>query len=55
MSEPSAEQFAAAQRLGISLHFGNSPLAIAKLVELVESLQRRVDALEEQRRSVWRK
>lgn len=55
MSEPSAEQFAAAQRLGISLHFANSPLAIAKLVELVENLQRRVDALEEQKRSWLRK
>jgi hypothetical protein len=44
------EQIAAAQRLGVSLHFANLPLSFARLVELVEELQRRLEVLENKRR-----
>lgn len=49
MSEPTAEQRAAALALDVSLDFGESPKTIARLVEVVERLQRRVEALEEQK------
>jgi hypothetical protein len=54
MNMPTQEQVSAAERLGVSLHFANSPLAISRLVELVEDLQRRVEILE-QKKSSWRK
>ena len=42
MIEPTPSQIAAAARLGVSLHFANSLLTLAKLVEWVEQLQNRV-------------
>jgi precorrin-6x reductase len=53
MNEPTPEQIAAAERLGISLFAVNAPLAVAALVELVEDLQRRVAELEQQRKGSW--
>ena len=50
MIEPTQEQVEAAKRLGLSLYFTNSPIAIARLVELVEELRERVDALESKRK-----
>jgi selenocysteine lyase/cysteine desulfurase len=44
--EPTQEQISAAERLRVSLHFINTPLTIARLVELVEDLQRRLEVLE---------
>ena len=49
MNAPTLEQIAAAERLGVSLHFTNSPLTIARLIEMVEELQQRVAALEDKR------
>jgi hypothetical protein len=49
MTEPTPEQVEAARRLGVSLHFSNSPLAVARLVEIAEDLQRRVAELEQAR------
>ena len=49
MNAPTLEQIAAAERLGVSLHFTNSPLTIARLCEMVEELQQRVAALEDKR------
>ena len=49
MTEPTPEQIAAAKRLGVSLHFTNAPLTIARLIELIEELQQRVAELEQQR------
>jgi hypothetical protein len=46
MIEPTQEQISAADRLGVSLHFTNSPLTIARLVEIIEDLQRRLEVLE---------
>ena len=54
MIEPTPSQIAAAARLGVSLHFANSLLTLAKLVEWVEQLQNRVTELE-QKRGSWRK
>jgi hypothetical protein len=41
-------QAAAAIELGVSLAFADTPLAIARLTELVRELQLRIDALEHQ-------
>ena len=49
MNAPTLEQIAAAGRLGVSLSFTNSPLTIARLIEVVEELQQRVAALEDKR------
>ncbi len=49
MNAPTLEQIAAAERLGVSLHFTDSPLTIARLIEMVEELQQRVAALEDKR------
>jgi hypothetical protein len=46
MNEPTREQVSAADRLGVSLHFTSAPLTIARLVELVEDLQKRIEVLE---------
>jgi hypothetical protein len=46
MNEPTLEEITAAERLGVSLHFTSAPLTIARLVEIVEDLQRRVEILE---------
>ena len=51
MNEPTASQVDAAERLNVSLHFTNTPLTVARLVEIVEELQRRVEELE--RRKPW--
>ena len=56
MNEPTSAQVDAAERLGVSLHFTNTPLTVARLVEIVEDLQRRVAELErQQRKPSWRK
>ena len=49
MNLPTQAQVDAAKRLGISLNFHDAPLTIARLVELIEDLQRRVAELEQQR------
>jgi hypothetical protein len=46
MIEPTKEQIDSAKRLGVSLHFVDSPLTIARLVEVIEDLQRRMEILE---------
>jgi hypothetical protein len=51
VNEPTPEQVSAAQRLGVSLRFDATPLTVAKLVELVEDLQRRIEVLEHQKKS----
>jgi hypothetical protein len=53
--EPTQEQIDAAERLGVSLHFTNTPLTVARLIEIVEDLQKRVAELEQQKRSWLRK
>ena len=53
MNEPTQEQVAAAKRLGVSLHFTETPLTVARLVEIVEELQLRVASLESGRKSLW--
>jgi hypothetical protein len=54
MNEPTQNQIDAAERLGVSLYFTEAPITIARLVEIVERLQRRVVELEGQKAS-WRK
>ena len=49
MNEPTREQVSAAERLGVSLHFTNLPLTVARLVEILEDLQRRIAELGQQR------
>ena len=44
MNEPTQEQVEAAKRMGLSLHFADCPLTLARLVELVAELQQRIDA-----------
>ena len=44
--QPTPEQIAAAERLGVSLHFGDVLLTVARLAELVDELGHRVSALE---------
>ena len=53
MTSTSAEQQAAATRLGVSLKFPDTPLTVARLVELVDELQRRVEALEQKKGRAW--
>ena len=50
MNLPTQEQVEAAKRLGVSLKFDDTPLTIAKLIELVEQLQYRIAALEQEKR-----
>jgi hypothetical protein len=52
MSEPSETKFSAARALGVSLYFGDAPLAIARLCEVVADLEARI-ALLERRKSSW--
>jgi hypothetical protein len=44
--EPTEQQVSAAKRLGVSLHFASMPLTVARLVEVVEDLQKRIEVLE---------
>jgi len=53
MIVPTQEQIAAAQRMGISLRLDDAPLALARLIELVETLQRRIEVLETRQRGGW--
>jgi hypothetical protein len=46
MNNPTKEQVAAAERLGINLTFANAPITIAQLVEIVDDMQRRLEVLE---------
>lgn len=46
MTTATPEQTEAAERLGVPLTFSDAPLAIAKLVQLVQELQQRVAVLE---------
>jgi hypothetical protein len=46
----SDEQISAAQRLHVSLRFEDTPVTIARLVELIDDLQARVSLLEKKRR-----
>lgn len=55
MFDPTPGQKAAAERLGISLDFVQTPITVATLVEMVADLQRRVEELEQQKRSWLRK
>ena len=55
MNEPTAQQVSAAERLGVSLHFTNTPLTVARLVEIVEDLQKRVAELEQQKKAWLRR
>ena len=48
---PTSEQIAAAAALDVDLHFANTPLAVARLCEVVERLQQKVAALEEQQKT----
>jgi hypothetical protein len=47
MNEPTQEQRAAAARLGVSLAFVDTPVTVAKLVQLIEDLQQRIAELEQ--------
>lgn len=49
MTEPTQQQIDAAERLGVSLHFTSAPITIARLVEIVESLQQRIEVLEKKK------
>jgi hypothetical protein len=40
------DQVHASRRLDVSLHSSDAPLTLARLVELVDELRRRVEALE---------
>ena len=55
MNEPTVEQKEAADRLDVSLQFANTPLTVARLVELVDELRQRVATLEKskQKGRVW--
>jgi hypothetical protein len=47
MNLPTPEQVAAAERIGVDLRFHQVPLAVARLCEICEDLQRRVAELEQ--------
>jgi hypothetical protein len=45
-----SEQIEAARRLDVPLDFGESPIALARLTQLVAELMRRLEALEKKQR-----
>jgi hypothetical protein len=55
MNEPTQEQFAAAKHLNVLLYFGDAPLAVARLCEIVADLTKRIEELETQKWSWLRK
>jgi hypothetical protein len=55
MIVPTETQVDAATRLNVSLHLSNVPLAVARLCEIVADLTKRVEELEQQKRSWPRK
>ena len=55
MNEPTQEQISAAKAMGVDLNFGNIPLAIARMTELIANLEMRIAELEQTKRASWRK
>ena len=50
MTEPTNEQERSAKLLGVSLVFADVVITIARLCEVIEGLQRRVELLERRRK-----
>ena len=47
MNLPTQDQVQAAKRMGVDLRFTETPLAVARLCEIIEDLQRRIAELEQ--------
>jgi hypothetical protein len=46
MGEPTQSQIDAARTLGVSLYFSETPTTLARIVEIIADLQKRIEILE---------